>query len=203
MSSSKSSPPPAGQARRIPFRLIDGMVLVAATAVAFAIYRQGLSGQVTFSTFRGNAEKWLFFWMHQVVPFPAMWSLAVVAIAVFGLGPNRRRRPRHAGVIACSAAVVALALTTLVASTFYTLHVLEDFGAIPRVFSHARNSHAMPPFANAPIEELVGAAVLGAWSAMAAGGRWRGQPSWIDRTGRVLGMFWIGLFLIYLYAYTG
>ena len=61
----------------------------------------------------------------------------------------------------------------------------------------------MPPFANAPMEEIVGAAVLGAWSAMAASGRWKSQPSWIDRTGRVLGMFWIGLFLIYLYAYTG
>jgi hypothetical protein len=186
-----------------PFRLVDGMVLIAATAVAFAIFRQGLSGQVNFSTFGGSGEQWLFFWMHQVVPFPAMWSLAVFGIAVRDRSRGRRRKPREAGVVACCAAVVALTITTLIASTFYTLHVLEEFRAIPRIFSHARNSHAMPPFANAPMEEIVGAAVLGAWSAMAASGRWRARPSWIDRAGRFLGMIWIGLFLIYLYAYTG
>ena len=97
----------------------------------------------------------------------------------------------------------ALALTALIASAFYTLHILEETGTISRIFSHGRNAHAMPPFANAPMEEIVGAAVLGAWSAMAASRRWRCQPSWIDRAGRVLGLSWIGLFLIYLYAYTG
>jgi hypothetical protein len=186
-----------------PFRLIDGMVLVAATAVAFAIFRQSSPSTVNFNTFGGIGEQYLFFWMRRLVPFPAMWSLALLAIAVFDRGTARRHRTRHAGTVACCAAVVALSLTTLIASTFYVTHVLEEVGAIPRVFSHPRNSHAMPPFANAPMEEIVGAAVLGAWSTMAASGRWKSQPSWIDRTGRVLGMIRIGLFLIYLYAYTG
>jgi hypothetical protein len=186
-----------------PFRLGDGMILVAATAVAFAIFREGLSVQVAFATFGGNAEQWLFFWMHHVVPFPAMWSLAVFAIAVFDRSTVRRRKLRLAGNVACCAAVVVLALTSLIASAFYVLHTLEEIGAIPRIFNHARNAHAMPPFANAPMEELVGAAVLGAWSVMAMSGRWKCQRSWIDRTGRLLGIFWIGLFLIYLYAYTG
>jgi hypothetical protein len=186
-----------------PFRLGDGMVFVAATAVSFAIFRQGLSGGLNFTTFGGNAEQWLFFWMHQVVPFPAMWSLALFAIAAFDRSTGRRRKLRHAGVVACCAAVVALALTTLIASAFFGLHALEDNQAIPKIFSHGRNAHAMPPFANAPMEELVGAAVLGAWSVMAISGRWKSQPSWIDRTGRVLGIIWIGLFLTYLYGYTG
>jgi hypothetical protein len=95
-----------------PFRLADGMVLIAATAVAFAIFRQGLSGQVNFSTFGGSVEQWLFFWMHQVVPFPAMWSLAVFGIAVRDGRRGRRRIPGEAGVVACCAAVVALTLTT-------------------------------------------------------------------------------------------
>jgi hypothetical protein len=186
-----------------PFRLGDGMVLVAATAVAFAIFRQAMSPGVAFNTFGGIGEQWLFYWMHWIVPFPAMWSLALFAIAIFDRSGGRRRRPRHAGSVACWAAVVAILITTLVASGFYMLHFLEDVGTIPRVFSHARNTHAMPPFANTPMEEIVGAAVLGAWSAMAASGRWKSQPSWIDRTGRVLGIIWIGLFLVYLYAYTG
>jgi hypothetical protein len=188
---------------RRPFRLRDGMVLVAATAVAFTIFRQGLSGAVNFSTFGGVGEQWLFYWMHQIVPFPAIWSIAILAIAIFDGGTSRRRKLRHSGSVACCAAVMVLALTSSIASGFYALHALEEIGAIPRVFSHARDSHAMPPFANAPMEEIVGTAVLGAWSVMAASGRWRSQRSWIDRTGRVLGSIWIGLFFIYLYAYTG
>jgi hypothetical protein len=179
------------------------MVLIAATAVSFAIFRQGVSGQGSFSTFGGSVEPWLFFWMHQIVPFPAMWSLALLGIAVRDRSRGRRRKPREAGAVASCAAVVALTLTTLIASTFYILHVAEELRAIPRIFSHARNSHAMPPFANAPMEEIVGAAVLGAWSAMVASGRWWARPTWIDRLGRILGIIWIGLFLIYLYAYTG
>jgi hypothetical protein len=170
-----------------PFRLLDGMVLVAATGVAFAIFRQAKSPGVTFNTFGGIGERLLFYWMHQVVPFPAMWSLALFAIAVFDRSGGRGLEPRHAGSVATCAAVIVLLITTLVASAFYMLHFLEDIRAIPRIFSHARNSHAMPPFANTPMEEIVGAAVLGAWSAMAASGRWESQPSWIDRAGRLLG----------------
>jgi hypothetical protein len=185
------------------FRLGDGMVLVAATAVAFAIFRETLSVPVAFTTFGGRGEEWLFYWMHRAVPFPAMWSLAVFALAVFDRSQVRRRKLRHPGIVACCAAVVVLALTSLVASAFYGLHALEEFGAIPRIFTHTRNAHAMPPFANAPMEEIVGAAVLGAWSVMAASGRWKNQRTWLDRAGRLLGIIWIGLFLIYLYAYTG
>jgi hypothetical protein len=186
-----------------PFRLSDGMVFVAATAVAFAIYRNGLSPGINFTTFVITGEFLIFFWMHQIVPFPAMWSLALFAIVAFDRSTPRRRKLRHAGSVACCAAVVALALTTLVASAFYTLHFLEEIQVIPRIFSHGRNAHAMPPFANAPMEEIVGAAVLGAWSVMAATGRWKSQPSWIDRMGRALGIVWIALFLVYLYGYTG
>jgi hypothetical protein len=200
---SKSNALLPARGRNKPFRLLDGMVLVAATAVAFAIFRQALSPGLEFNTFGGRVEQWIFYWMHQVVPFPATWSIALFAIAAFDRGGGRRRKFRGAGVVACWAAVVALTLTTVIASTFYILHFLEDVGTIPKLFSHARNSHAMPPFANTPMEEIVGAAVLGAWSAMAVGGRWKAQHSWVDRAGRVLGIIWIVLFLTYLYAYTG
>jgi hypothetical protein len=186
-----------------PFRLVDGMVFVAATALAFAIFRQGLASGVAFSTFGGSLEQWLFYWMRQVIPFPAMWSLGLLAIAVFDRSSSRRRTLRQAGSVACCAAVVALAITTVIASTFYALHALEEIQIIPRIFTHGRNAHAMPPFANAPMGEIVGAAVLGSWSVMAATGRWRVPRSWIDWAGCFLGIFWISLFLVYLYGYTG
>ena len=186
-----------------PLRLLDGMILVAATAFAFTIYRQGIAGGVQFSTINFAWEPALFYWMHQVVPFPAMWSLALFLIASFDRTTPKRRKFRHAGAVACCSAVVVLAITTLVGTSFYLLHALEDYRIIPKILSHHRNIHAPPPFANTPTEEFIGAAVLGAWAVMAASGRWRLERSWIDLTGFALGLVWVALFLLYLYGYTG
>lgn len=190
-------------AARRPFRLVDLMILVAATAVAFAIFRAGLAPGLPFITFGGSLEQWLFTWMHLVVPFPAMWSIALVAIAAFDRHKSTRRRLRPAGIAGCVAAVAVVTLTTVVSSTFYMLHVLEDLQTIPRIFTHGRNNHGMPPFAGAPMEEIVGSAVLGAWAMLAASGRWKAERSWLDRSARLLSLCWIVLFLTYLYGYTG
>jgi hypothetical protein len=185
------------------FRLVDIMVLVAATAVAFALYRQGIVGGIPFTTLGFFWEPWLFYWMHQLVPFPAIWSLTVFGLISFDRATPRRRRFRDAGAVACCSAVVVLAITTLIGTAFYLIHVFEDYQFIPKVLSHGRNRHATPPFGNTPSEEFIGAAVLGAWAVMAAAGRWRVGRSWLDWMGFALGIAWIALFLLYLYGYTG
>jgi hypothetical protein len=43
----------------------------------------------------------------------------------------------------------------------------------------------------------VAAAVAGAWFVLFFAGWWRPEPSWIDRSGRVLGFLWIVPYLIY------
>jgi hypothetical protein len=186
-----------------PFRIVDLMVLVAATAVAFAIFRQGIRPGMAFTTFGGDWEARLFAWMHQLTIFPAMWSFAVFAIDRFDSRKRRRRETRHAGVVTCYAVTVALAVSSLVSTLFYLVHVLEDIEAIPKFLSHASRMHPPPPFGEAPLEEIVGAAVLGAWSALATSRRWRTDPTWIDRLGRTLGLIWIGMLILYLYGYTG
>jgi hypothetical protein len=40
-----------------------------------------------------------------------------------------------------------------------------------------------------------GLAVAAAWMALLLTGRWRAEPSWIDRAGRILGVLWIGYFI--------
>ena len=185
-----------------PFRIVDLMVLVAATAVAFAIYRRGIPQGMQFTTFGGNLESRLFYWMHQLTPFLAMWSLAVFAIDRVD-SRKRRREPRHAGLIGCYAATIGLATSALISSGFYLVHVLEDARVIHKVLSHQRQMHLPPPFGKAPLEEIIGGVVLGAWGALAASRRWRAERSWIDRLGRVLAVIWIGLLLTYIYAYTG
>jgi hypothetical protein len=140
--------------------------------------------------------------MHQLTPFLSMWSFAVFAIDRVD-SRKRRPYPRHAGIIACYAATIGLATSALISSSFYLVHVLEDSGVIRKILSHQRQMHLPPPFGEAPLEEIIGGVVFGAWAALAATRRWRSEPTWIDRLGRVLAAIWIGLLLTYIYAYTG
>ncbi len=38
--------------------------------------------------------------------------------------------------------------------------------------------------------------MIGAWVCLWLSGRWAAEPSWIDRAGRVLGLFWIAQFVL-------
>jgi hypothetical protein len=40
--------------------------------------------------------------------------------------------------------------------------------------------------------------IISAWFVLAVSGRWRPEPSWIDRSGRVLAIAWIVRYLIHL-----
>jgi hypothetical protein len=40
--------------------------------------------------------------------------------------------------------------------------------------------------------------IFSAWFVLAVSGRWRPEPSWIDRSGRVLAVAWIVRYLIHL-----
>jgi hypothetical protein len=185
-----------------PFRIIDLMVLVAATAVAFAIDRSRMRPGIAFTTVGGEWEPWIFFWMHKVTPFVAMWSFAVFAIDRFD-NRKTRRGARHAGLVACYAVTAGLAVSSLISSSFYLIHVLEEKQIILARLSHPRQMHLPPPFGEAPLEETIGGVALGAWAALAATRRWRTEPTWIDRMGRTLGTIWISLLILYLYGYTG
>jgi hypothetical protein len=186
-----------------PFRIFDLMILVGMTAIAFAIFRYSQPSIIALNTFGTAFEQWLFLWMHRGAPFVASWSLAVVAIAWWDKRKGNRRGTRTAGVVACWAATGAIAFATAIFCLLYAAHVLEDHKLIARIFSHPTQSHPAPPFGSMTLEEIGGAAVLGAWSALSASQRWRAERSWIDRLGRLLGMIWIALFAIYVYGYAG
>jgi hypothetical protein len=186
-----------------PFRIVDLMFLVAATAAAFAVFRYGRPTNLGLSTFGTTWEVWLFYWAHLLVPFPAFLSLAVCAIAWWATRKSARRAPLRAGVFACYAATGAIAVASLISTAFYVAHLLEDDGYLPKIFSHPTRNHPPPPFGSHTIEEIGGAAVLGAWLALSVSRRWRTEPCWIDRFGLGLGVTWIILFLIFVYGFSG
>jgi hypothetical protein len=88
-------------------------------------------------------------------------------------------------MVACSASIiVALFLAigkAVVAST-------EPESSLQRLFP--RSFLADYSFA---LQEMAPYVVATAWLMLALSGRWRSEPSWIDRLGRIIGVFWVGL----------
>jgi hypothetical protein len=43
-----------------------------------------------------------------------------------------------------------------------------------------------------------GYAVAAAWLTLAIGRRWRPEPTWVDRSGRAIGFFWLLMIPMYM-----
>jgi hypothetical protein len=193
------------------FLLSDAIVIVAATAVAMAMVRPFVGSQVDaawkpFATFPSPSyTRWLNAgWAAILVasPFAMMWSLAVLGLT---LRPPRARRgqlARRPGLVAGMSVAVVIAFRLvgwatmrlrLVGKSMISMHYPEsmngesigsrmvwDPGFFPFGAIHALNSIAM-----------IGVAVAASWMLLAMSGRWRADPSWSDRAGRALGVYWI------------
>jgi hypothetical protein len=48
---------------------------------------------------------------------------------------------------------------------------------------------------------LVGGAIASVWIVMWLSGTWRADPSWIDRAGRALGIYWIMISALFGWAF--
>jgi len=117
-----------------------------------------------------------------VVALPITWTL--VALRVIGPRPSRRRRFDPPGLAACLAVSAASLLNSWWAwdISFISPSAPHD------VFSVA---------ALRVVEPLpLAAAVAGIWSVLIFGRRWRPEPSWIDRAGRCLGIYWLAAGLV-------
>jgi hypothetical protein len=62
----------------------------------------------------------------------------------------------------------------------------DRFGGKP-----GSRSTAGPGHPDEPGWTLGGFAVAICWATLALGGRWRAEPSWIDRLGRIVGVAWM------------
>ncbi len=137
---------------------------------------------------RGRAEVVSELALHVInlsVPFLAMLSLGLIPIQLLRPRPRLRRLARRPGTAATYATVVALVHAVL----FYLLQRL----AIDRmgdmfVFETMFVVRCLPV--------LVGFAIVSSWTTLLIAGRWRAEPTWIDRLGRIVATAWIasGLF---------
>ncbi len=108
-----------------------------------------------------------------------------LALIVAGLRRNRLRRAlRRPGTIAGCAMLVSLIFSSLDWVLYRGRYALgwapdADWFDANYVWEH----EGRPGIA---------IAVAVAWSVLVLARRWRPEPTWVDRTGRVLGSFWIG-----------
>jgi len=203
---SRSTLKPAIPRRR--FHLLDAMILVAATALACGItvwiYR-GSGEEISVSvvpepnttypqpppTVIASNQQIINFILDAsfelillTLPFFAMWTLALIPIRLRFPRPRLRRLARQPGMRA----------TCAVGMAFFFLVV--QFGILLFVFSPHVNYPIWGDVAflmYSVVPTIPGLAVLLSWMTLFLFGRWRAEPSWVDRLGRVLGAYWIAV----------
>jgi hypothetical protein len=162
-----------------PFTLGDAMILIIALALGLAIARPGIA--LIVDAVRSD-PRWRFQTFAGAVALGRMLNIIVLNFLLFLLPAFlivRVKRPRppfrsmicQPGFAAC-AAPVAVVLATM------PFAVVATSGLAGQIIEIA-------------VQVLsVGAAPL-AWVFLIATRRWNPEPSWIDRSGRILGALWI------------
>lgn len=172
------------------FTIGDGMVLIAATAIGLAWASQAWR---VFQTDDRAANPWDLVWRRTIdgvalaLPCVLAWTLAWIALRLRRPRPSWRRVSRLPATTALMAAMLSLA-------------VMVPFGGamVANALMRERTGGAFWRELPAALIELlamatpfVGFVVLISWLLLAVQRRWRCESSWIDRTGRALGMLWI------------
>jgi hypothetical protein len=166
------------------FNLADAMVMIAATAIAFAFVQfQGLPWIL--------AEKWFPPNDNILRPpedgdlaalissFLIPWTVALFFLRFNGPRPSRHRLFMRPGFAACA-----------IASAMMVFLCLDNY----REYVFAYRSFMAPGIQNVVALNYrisISFATAGLWAMMAAFGRWHAEPTWIDRAGRAVGILWI------------
>jgi hypothetical protein len=184
------------KAPRRRFMLLDGMVLVAATAAGYAVvhafaseFVQGdLSSVLRESLSTGQFRDLAVILLLCALPVLAAWTLALVPLGLLKPRPRFRRLTRQPGLMAAISFATAAGLLATTYLFFVIVTCLADSGSnlstiIGLMLSPVGVLFLLPVF--------FGVAISASWTTLILSRRWQAEPSWIDRMGRALGVFWI------------
>jgi hypothetical protein len=176
---------------RRPMNLLDAMVLIAATALALLAIRW--YGPIEFvPDSYSSAFTYLKLCFH-LMSFPAAaWTLALFFLRLRRPRPPLRRLLRQPGAAACTAVLIVLAIRTI--NLILVLgagaivapgrRLMENIGLfLEDIFQMGEEVVEVPAG--------IGCAVAAVWAVQILSAQWRAEPSWIDRLGRLLGLFWL------------
>ena len=181
------------------FTLIDAMVLVAAAAVSLVLIREYLALVPIRRIVESIPREWSFasIWRFgtllsgMLAPLAVSLSLGLWVLHLRQPRPQRRELFSQPGTIACTATVAESGLF-VVKVCFAQAYLLRRNLPLPGLYHLWLNR--LP---------WNGEVVAVAWLVLWLSGSWRSEPSWIDRAGRTLGVYWIltGVLFHYMMPY--
>jgi hypothetical protein len=137
-----------------------------------------------------------------VAPHLAAGTIAVLVVRMRSPRPPLRRLVRQAGTVACMVALaVLLVIACWVGMTTAMGRAVEfsEHAIIANAVVHSRGSFALYPVTGRNLviyADRVGFAIAGAWLSLWLSGRWRPEPTWVDRLGRALGWLWLSFAVV-------
>jgi len=186
--------------------LIDVMVLIAASAVGFAWLREplpngfrdiltviptyGWYGEIILRGIVMPLARAAGYWL---TPF----TLALLALRLRGPRPRWRRLLRQPGTVATLAALLTIACELLIILVPSVLGAAWESRGVGFPIACLRRCQALQTsgvFGQSYLFPTPGLVVLVSWIALCLDGRWRGEASWIDRAGRLVGIGWVAAF---------
>lgn len=169
------------------FTLLDGMILVAATAcgcgvdgwINSLVRSPGIDAMDLLGTMFGARQypQLAVLVMILIVPVAAGWTLALIPLRLFRPRPSLRRLAHQPGWMASLAFAVAFAFVSAV------------LGGLIAIIG--RNQGVGLLELSPMLLIFFAPVILTAWLSLILTRRWRPEPSWLDRSGRILGVFWI------------
>ena len=185
------------------FTVADGMILAAAAGVATMVVRDYLRGLEYLGMLNGGRylpEPWMR-WVKGSIPVAGAFSSALLICRLLRPRPRRLRLWLLPGT--APGLVVALGSLQVFAESAYK--AVRAWNQAP---ARAMGMMPYPYFLNyfeivcEAVADFVGFAVRSTWLLLFLGGRWRAEASWVDRVGRALGIYWIGLFFLLRWRQT-
>jgi hypothetical protein len=186
-----------------PLQIPDMLILIGGVAVAVVLIRR--QWDLKFSAYLESIRPlgWSFggifgYTLVSVYVCACIGSVGAVAFLAIRLRGPRPPRPRlttQPGLVACAAVTLVLALGE------FEYLVWVKLGGIDNPFREGFNYESFLVLTDGVgyAFQRNGYAVAAAWLTLMIGRRWRPEPSWVDRSGRVIGVFW--LLMIPLYTY--
>lgn len=170
--------------------LFDGIVLVAASSAALMIWRQFGDSiwREAWASRRSTlwpGPAWAYCVAAALCPFAAVAAPTLLALRLRSPRPRRPILWSQPGASACLAIIVVMLFQTT-----WNLMYHVRFRSVALPFPLIEYS---PRFLGwmvvIPTEEGLGVAAT--WIVLAVGGRLRPEPSWIDRSGRIVGVYFL------------
>jgi hypothetical protein len=195
--------------RRLFLLVLDTGIIVAFSFIGITSVKSHFYDLYAFTFFSDPPQvAWEFFrilllWTLALTPCVVLWAVALLVLRIRRPRFRLRYLTRQPGMVACIVTVVVVTIRLVGEVLLFRLS-----GSSGGPWLAARTVKypfsfllPWPP----PLEldshffgwvPEVGLAVAAAWLVQVMSGRWRSDPSWLNRVGLALGLFWIGMVLL-------